>query len=1429
MTQPMLALAPLGNEPDRSARLFAVAQALARLLDRGEPVTRQTLKRLMEEGVGGSDADGAWTMREAYDVLETAQVLVQRRADWPCDPRTAREAVFAALLRFERSLPTQTYRSEGQVELQQFSTPISLAWLAGQAAAIRTGDHVLEPSAGTGMLAVHAHRASAMLTLNERDPARAGLLALTLERPVSTYDGAHIDDLLPADVRPTVVLINPPFSRSIDRGQDRHAGARHLRSALERLAPGGRCVAIMSPSFMAGGPGAAGYASVCEIAPPRVEVTIGGNVYAKHGTSIAVRLLVFDKGWSGKTACHQAATIEAALPIVLAIPDRFDPDNEPPPAVPIVLRPPSRRPAAPGGLLRGIGPHRLAAPTARPAVETEVPLLSYTLRDEPRPVGEAVGIYAPWRLARMDIPGARPHPDDLVESLAMASVLPPPVGYRPRLPARTVAALSEAQLETVILAGAAFDRDLPGRFVPNTAGDQLVEHADGNRYRMGFFIGDGTGVGKGREAAACIMDRWCRGHRRHLWISKSAALIEDARRDWSALGGLPVDIQGLDAFPIGAAIPMTSGILFLTYATLRSQRGESASRLQQILAFLSADFDGVIVFDEAHGMANAAGTDSEFGHARGSEQGLAGVRLQNAVPRACILYVSATGATDPANLCYAGRLGLWGPGTAFETRSAFLAAMEAGGIAAMEVVARDLKAMGRYTARALSFAGVEYEPLEHRLTDDQIMIYDAYADAWAIIHRGLDEALKASCVTDRIDGSTLNAQAKGAALSRFESAKQRFFSQLLIGMKMPSVLAAIEREVDAGHSAVVQLVTTAEAVLDRRLAALSAEERASPDLDLSPREAMVDYLTSAFPIRQMRVYRDAGGTTRSEPMTDGEGNPVQCQAAMRARDTLIEHLCAMPPVPAALDELVRHFGPERFAEVTGRSRRIVVDAAGRQKVERRGGRANLAETDAFMSARKTVLAFSEAGGTGRSYHNDRAAKSASRRRIHFLLEPGWRAANAVQGLGRTHRTNQVTPPVFRPVTTDCRGERRFISTIARRLDALGALTRGQRQTGSQNLFDPADNLESDLAKEALVQWYHLLHAGKLASIGLAAFEEMTGLSLTEREGGGLRERLPPIQRWLNRILALRITVQNAIFDEYLGLIEARVDAARAAGTLDVGVETILAERIDVLDDRLLRRDPDTGAETRLQRLDLHIRRHATGFSQLMDLWRTSGDIAFLRNRRSDRVALRVPSWSVTDEEGRPIAMCRLVRPTGSDRVALDKLWHSHWQPIGEEDFARRWEAEAAEARDRLDRETITIATGLLLPVWDKLPDDDVRVWRIADASGHSQLGRIVPAHALARLAADFGVDAVPKLSIEETIAAATAAEGAPLSALGTARLHRALVNGDARLEIRGYPPEKREWLKSLGCFVEIIHYRTRLFVPVDRAAAILAVIAECDR
>ncbi|MGL1166873.1 hypothetical protein ACSTKZ_25375, partial [Vibrio parahaemolyticus] len=81
----------------------------------------------------------------------------------------------------------------------------------------------------------------------------------------------------------------------------------------------------------------------------------------------------------------------------------------------------------------------------------------------------------------------------------------------------------------------------------------------------------------------------------------------------------------------------------------------------------------------------------------------------------------------------------------------------------------------------------------------------------------------------------------------------------------------------------------------------------------------------------------------------------------------------------------------------------------------------------------------------------------------------------------------------------------------------------------------------------------------------------------------------------------------------------------------------------------------------------------------MQIWAGTDDIAFLRNGRSGRMALRVPSWSVTDDEGRPVPMCQLVRPTGNDRMSLGALWTSHWKPIDREDFRELWDAEVTQA------------------------------------------------------------------------------------------------------------------------------------------------------
>jgi hypothetical protein len=164
-----------------------------------------------------------------------------------------------------------------------------------------------------------------------------------------------------------------------------------------------------------------------------------------------------------------------------------------------------------------------------------------------------------------------PHPGDIAEASSLSAISLPLSSYPlwDSIPEDIISRgkLSQLQLEGVLHACSKHQELLP-------AGE-----------RAGFFIGDGAGVGKGRQISGIILDNYARGRRRHVWLSTSSDLHLDAERDLSDLGchiKVINNCQALDqgSKALGLAKELQEGVLFLTYSTLISQVGRHACSQQ---------------------------------------------------------------------------------------------------------------------------------------------------------------------------------------------------------------------------------------------------------------------------------------------------------------------------------------------------------------------------------------------------------------------------------------------------------------------------------------------------------------------------------------------------------------------------------------------------------------------------------------------------------------------------------------------------------------------------------------------------------------------------------------------------------------------------------------------------------------------------------
>lgn len=282
-----------------------VSDFVADRLANGQKISWQELFAKADEAWGGTQAENTYTSRDAYDAMEVGVNLWLRQNNYmTIDHNTENaESMVRGLTKVISLLPTQTKRTQEQEQYQQFSTPPALSYVANWVAKVGPNDVMMEPSAGTGDLAIWSEKAGASLLLNELSSRRAGLLReLFPNASLFTEDGLQLNNILPKNIQASVVVMNPPFSSTAGRTSNNNTmnGAKHIEQALKRLAPGGRLVAIVGEGMGASRPAfLSWWKDIKSKYNVKANIAINGAEYAKYGTTFDNQILVIDN--TGKT------------------------------------------------------------------------------------------------------------------------------------------------------------------------------------------------------------------------------------------------------------------------------------------------------------------------------------------------------------------------------------------------------------------------------------------------------------------------------------------------------------------------------------------------------------------------------------------------------------------------------------------------------------------------------------------------------------------------------------------------------------------------------------------------------------------------------------------------------------------------------------------------------------------------------------------------------------------------------------------------------------------------------------------------------------------------------------------------------------------------------------------------------------------------
>lgn len=1022
-----------------------------------------------------------------------------------------------------------SHRTSQSILLQQYSTPAPISFLAGIFVNADQDVRVFEPSAGNGLLTIAAH--PSRVTVNEIDELRHSNL-----QDQGYHKVLSLDATLPfhgLERAFDAVLTNPPFGLLASEVAYENFSIRvldHLMAlrALDCMKDDGKAAIIIGGHTRYDRKGRIQKGKnrfffnylfsryhVCDIIP-----IDGQKLYSRQGTSFDVRLILIDGRKSkplGAGPLHDVNR-DAVVESFEELYDRVVHHTKP----------------------------RINMDSDLTNLEREALELERLLASVNEGTGEDLGL---------------PYTPASSSCVVLNTVVPDSMGYETHAALQNVKNAVGGDMDEYVAIKLNYRSKV--ELCKSLSAEQIDAVAMSiyniEERGVGMIIGDQTGIGKGRIAAAIIRYAVEQGLK-PVFITEKANLFSDIYRDLVAIGSARLvpfivnaresktDIKNEDGEIIYQALPLQDQnrifeeqripgnfqFVVATYSQFNSPDKKPTKP-----AFLQAiATDNIIIMDEAHNSSGSGNTGSFM------QSALSGARG--------VVFLSATFAKRPDNMpIYAMKTSIR---DASMSRDALIEAITKGGVALQEILASQLVAEGQMIRRERSFEGVE---VNYITLDEKEQEHKAIADNITAIVRDIIK-FQTTHVDTLVDELDDMAVAEGKQVELREGTSQAgvdnlpYFSkvfnvinQMLFSIKAEAVAERAITRLREGKKPVIAFASTMGSFV----------EQMENDAGLPVGDG--DTIHADFAIV---LQKGLDGILRyTETDVDGKKIfktfdltefPAEAQAEyFRIRDRIQDASTGITISP--IDIIIRKITEAGYsvAEVTGRKFELQINPKTNKALVKSRKKVNT--NDAFRQFNNNevdVLLINQSGSTGASAHaiiTPKVPREQVKQRVMIVLQAELDINTEVQKRGRINRTGQIYKPIYDYVNSAIPAEKRLMMMLQKKLKSLDANTTSNQKSSTKILDVPdflnkyGDKIVAEYLQEA-------------PDVNLL-LDDPLGIARRNAEEAELEDAAHKVS---GRVAVLSTTMQQDFYTEIAARYNEYVEYLKQTGDYDLEVEAM---------------------------------------------------------------------------------------------------------------------------------------------------------------------------------------------------------------------------------------------------------------------------------